>query len=925
MFKPGSTTSLFSLCFLLLLQAPGAGQEATPAAERLASWSRHLEMKKSSPFGVLTWRSAGPCFTGGRISSIAADPKDPYTFYVAAGAGGLWKTTNNGVTWKPVFDRQCTFTIGDVKVAPSDPRIVWVGSGEELMARSSFAGMGVFKSTDGGKSWRRMGLEATQHIGRIVIDPVDPDIVYVAAIGHNYTFNPERGVYKTTDGGKTWKKILYVSEKAGAVDLVMDPRDRRTLYAAMWERDRKAWNNVESGPGSGIYKTTDGGATWKRLTRGFPTGKYVGRIGLAVSPSNPDILYALLDNQAPMPRKKVKSLAKKGKLTILQVEKMSKAEFLALDPKALTAFLRRLGVPPRYKGADVLDLVRKGKLTPRSFAQYLLDLNADRKLHVTDIEGGQVYRSDDRGGTWRKVNRKHLDRFFNTYGYSFCDVRVAPDDPDKVYALGIRLLTSDDGGKTWRDITKAPAVHLDNHDLWIDPAHPSHLLLGTDGGLYASYDRGETWRHFDNLPIIEFYAISLDGASPFRIWGGTQDNGTLYGPNTYTPGYGRKDPWKKLRGGDGFFAFVDPVDPNTVYSTIQFGGLARHDLAKGTAKDIMPKAGIGEPALRCNWMTPFLISRFNHLILYFGANKVLRSLDRGDHWWPISPDLTTRKPYGDVPYATITTLSESPFRPGLLYAGTDDGRVWVTKNDGGKWVEIGRKLPGKWVSRVTASRYAEDRVYVCETGYREDDFKAYVFRSDDYGKTWRSLSGGLPAEPVNVLREDPLVDGLLYLGTDLGVYGSTDGGTTWFSLCSNLPTSAVHDLAVHPRDRKLVAGTHGRSAWVMDVRPLQEAALRIGKGERAFVLPPERAAGGKGPWKVYYYLPEASGGARISVVGGKGEVPVSRKGPGRAGLNLAWLKVPPELSKAADSFTLRVEAGKYTMETKWTPGRRARR
>ncbi len=909
--------SFFLACFLVLLPVSGAPQGATPTGERLASWKRHEEMKKSSPFGILAWRPAGPCFTGGRISSIAADPRDPYTFYVAAGSGGIWKTTNNGVTWKPVFDRQCTFTIGDLEVSPSDPDILWAGSGEELMARSSFAGMGVFKSTDGGKTWKRMGLEATQHIGRIVIDPKDPDTVYVAAIGHNYTYNSERGVYKTTDGGRTWKKILYVSEKAGAVDLVMDPADRRTLYAAMWERDRKAWNNVESGPGSGIYKTTDGGRTWRKLTNGFPMGKYVGRIGLAVAPSDPDILYALLDNQAPMPKREVKKLAGKGRLTILQVEKMSKAEFLALDPGKLTAFLRRMGVPSRYKGAGVQDLVRKGKLTPASFARYLLDLNADRKLHVTDIEGGQVYRSDDGGKTWRKVNEKHLDFFFNTYGYSFCDVRVAPDNPDKVYICGIRLLTSEDGGKKWRDLTKAPAVHLDNHDLWIDPAHPSHLLLGTDGGLYASYDRGETWRHYDNLPVAEFYAISLDDASPFRIWGGTQDNGTVYGPSTYRPAYGRKDPWKKLRGGDGFFVFVDPADPNTVYSLVQFGGLARHDLAKGTWKDIMPKAGIGEAPLRCNWMTPFLVSRFNHLVLYFGANRVLRSLDRGDHWWPISPDLTTKKPYGDVPYATITSLSESPLRPGLLYAGTDDGRLWVTKNEGGKWEEIGKKLPGKWVSRVTASRYAEGRVYVCETGYREDDFGIYVFRSDDYGKTWKSISAGLPAESANVIREDPLADGLLYLGTDLGIYGSTSGGGNWFSLCSNLPTSAVHDIRVHPRDRKLVIGTHGRSAWVMNVWPLQEAARRLSVGKEAFLLPRGPSRGRKGRAAVWFFLPGGEGKATVSLLGKDGKILASRKVKVRPGLNRVDVEIPGRKKEAGRPALVRVRWGDDFLEKRW--------
>jgi photosystem II stability/assembly factor-like uncharacterized protein len=811
---------LLSISVLVALSYLNGQGEATDVETRQESWQQHMKLEKTSIFSNLEWMSTGPCFQGGRISSISVYPEEPYTIYVAAGAGNLWKSTNNTTTWTPVFDHQSTFTIGDIAVAPSDPDVIWVGSGEALMARSSYAGDGVFKSIDGGKTWQNMGLRDTHHIGRVVIHPDDPNTVYIAAIGHNYTYNEERGLYKTTDGGETWEKILYISEKAGVVECVMDPSDPNTLYAAAWERDRKAWNNVESGEGSGIYKTTDAGETWTRCTNGFPTGEFVGRIGLAVSRSNPNIVYALLDNQAPKTTEELAEEEPESGLEILQIREMSKDEFLAISSETMNEFLREMEVPSDYNAEMVFNMVRRGELTPESFAQYLLDLHLDRKLHVTDVIGGEVYRSDDKGETWQKVNQDYFNAFFSTYGYSFCDIRVSPDDPEQIYVCGIRLFRSDDGGKTYKQIGRN--VHADHHDIWVDPHQPQRVLLGNDGGLDISYDRGETWQPVTNLPIAEFYTISVDMEEPYNIYGGLQDNGTVFGPSTYRPGYMQEDPWQHLGGGDGFFVFVDPVDPNIVYWSYQFGPVLRTNRKTGDVKNIMPKSKIGQPPLRANWMTPYIISQHNHHVLYYGANILFKSLDRGDHWTAVSEDLTTEKPYGDVPYSTITTISESPFQPGLLYAGTDDGNVWVTRDDGGKWTNISASLPDKWVSRVIASRYKKGRVYVSLTGYRDDDFSTYLYKSEDYGQNWTSMAGNLPHESVNVIREDPKAHEILYAGTDLGVYISIDQGRSWQSLNNNLPTAPVHDLVVHPRDNELVIGTHGRSAYILDVQPVQE-------------------------------------------------------------------------------------------------------
>lgn len=739
--------------------------QPSDAKTRLTSWDRHLRLKAESPFKDLTWRAVGPAFCGGRIQSLAVHPARPYTLYVGAGSGNVWKSDNNGLTWTPIFENESTFTIGEIAIAPSDPDIVWVGTGEILMARSSYAGTGVFKSTDAGKTWTNMGLHDSQHIGRVLIDPKDANTVYVAAIGHNFSTNTERGLFKTTDGGTTWSKILYVNERVGVIDAEMDPVDRNILYAAAWERDRKPWGHVVAGAGSGFYKSTDAGKSWRKITRGLPDGKDLGRIGVEIAPSNPQVLYILLDNETLRPG----------------------------DPQA-------------------------------------------RDPRPQPIRG-EVYRSDDRGESWMKVNAGELG---TTIGYDWNLMKVCPDNENEIYVAGNRFLMSKDGGKTYAQIggTIVPLLYkerrefpLDHHALWIDPANPDRILLGTDHGLYVSYDRTKTWLLNNNLPITEFYAVAVDEEKPYNIYGGNQDNAAVVGPST-----SRLDPeapnlWKHVYldtwgGGDGFVTLPDPTEANKIY---YFSGrtVSLKNMADGKQVNVTPRPPASETGLRYNWMVPFVISPHDPKTLYYGGNKLFKSTDKGANWEIISPDLSTDpgpERQGNIPYGTLTTVSESPLRPGVIYAGTDDGNVQVTRDGGKTWTLIVRGLPSKWVSRVTASGHEAGTVYAALTGYREDDFRTYLFKSTDYGRTWTSIAGNLPDEPVNVVKEDPKKAGILYIGTDLGVYATLDGGATWASLCNSLPTAAVYDLVVHPRDGELVIGTHGRSIFVLDVGPIRNRA-----------------------------------------------------------------------------------------------------
>ena len=749
-------------CWLVVCNLPATSSFAqqakapvTDAQTRLRWYDQHLEMRDDSEFKKLKWRHIGPLHMSGRVTDIAKPLDQPHTFYVASASGGVWKTENQGTTWKPIFDDAPSGSVGAIAVDPSDSSNIWVGLGESNILRSSMAGLGVFQSTDAGKTWQRRGLPDSHHIARIVVHPKDSKTVFVAVGGHEYSENENRGVYKTVDGGETWKKVLYENPMTGANDLVMHPSDPNVMYASMWYRIRRAWNDPVPGPGGGVYKSTDGGETWNRLEEGLPKQEECGRIGIAISTSNPDKIYALIDSH---------EVARK-----------------AAD-----------GERDAY-GRQRKDVVR----------------------------GAVVYRSDDAGATWSQVskNNRTMQRLFSTYGWFFSQIRVDPSDEDVVFVMGIPLMKSTDGGVSFRPLTYRN-LHGDHHALWIDPSDSNHLISGNDGGIDISYDGGTTWRDLDNLPIVQFYNVAVDNAKPFNVYGSIQDNNSWKGPSNHRPGRNERLNWRRIPGGEASFIQLDPDDENILYSESFYGAIMRSELDSGKTKSIKPKPAKGDPLLRGQWLAPFQLSEHNSHIVYHGMQHVFRSMNQGEDWERISPDLTYNDPkkQGNISFATITSLSESPAKFGLLYAGTDDGRLHVTRDSGKKWKEILDGLPkNKWVSRVVASRHDEGTAYVTFNGKRDDDFQVYIFRTTDYGDSWTDISDGIPGGPVNVIKEDPNSAGVLYVGTDMGVYVSTDAAKSWQVLGSGLQITFVHDLVVHPRDKQLVVATHGRGMFVIKV------------------------------------------------------------------------------------------------------------
>jgi len=758
---------LVSSAFAFQAKKPARVQSTDPAL-RLKGFEQHLEMKKNSPFKDLKWQFVGPTNVGGRcidVDVVAPKGKN-YTIYVASASGGLWKTENEGTTWEPIFDQAASTTIGDVAIAPSDPNIVWIGTGEANIFRSSQAGCGVCKSTDAGKTWQHVGLADTYTIPRIVIHPKNPDIVYVAASGHEWTFNPERGVYKTTDGGKTWQKVLSVSSEAGAIDLVMDPKDSETLFAATWQRIRLRWNDPRNKPdytGSGIHRSTDGGKTWKQINSGLPDPKYRGRIGIDIARSNPNVLYALVDNY---------EIAR------------------AADSSRLDSYGRSMGAV---------------------------------------IKGAMIFRSDDRGESWKQVSgltdttKQYMERHSATYGWVFGQIRVDPNDENTVYSMGLGLNVSADGGKTFKPLR---GMHGDHHGLWIDPENSSYLVNVNDGGAYVSYDKGKNWRSFiDRMPTTQFFDIAYDMDTPFRVYGSVQDYGSYRGVIDLSKG---RDKIPAVRfdpapGGEGSSHAINPENPAIVYSAGFYGTIARSDVVKGTTKRLLPRTYEDEPRLRGQWIAPFAISPHNPDIVYHGMQYLLRSLDRGNTWEQISSDLTysTASEMGDISYHTLTSISESPLKYGLVYVGTDDGKIHMTRDGGKRWQEIMDGLPyQKWISRIVASSFEMGTVYMTQNGKRDDDFTPYVWKSTNYGKTWTDISKGIPLGPVNVIREDPKNKNILYVGTDCGVYVTADGGKSWNVLGTGLPMTYVHDLVIHPRDNIIAIGTHGRGIWVLDANKI---------------------------------------------------------------------------------------------------------
>ena len=712
------------------------------------------------------YRALGPAVQGARILDIEVPEGKPYTFYAVYATSGLWRTVNNGTTFQSLFDDGGTSAIGDFAIAPSDPAILWVGTGTAASGRLTIKGDGVYKSTDEGKAWKHMGLQETRHIGRIAIHPRDPDIVYVAALGYHFSFNKERGLYKTTDGGATWENVLFISEKVGVVDVAIDPEDPDTVYAASYDKWREPWHFEESGPETAIFKSTDAGKTWKKLTDGLPSGK-LGRIGLAIYPKNTKILYAHIENRNLRPP------------TEEEAERAKKR-----------------GVEPQDQ-----------------------------------IIGGQIYRSEDGGETWRKMNRTE-DNLGGGKWYG--EIRVDPNDDQVVYAMGTLLLRSLDGGKTWGKEGPeniAEDVHVDHHVVWIDPANSNRIILGNDGGLAQSYDFGKTWDVYENIPGAQYYAIGVDMDEPYNIYGGTQDTESIKVPSNSVYGTITRNDWAAVGGGDGMYNQVDPNDSRWLYNDSQMGAIQRYDQKMGVGRSIRPRREGDASPYRFNWTAPIHISPHNSQIIYLGAEVLLRSLNRGDDWQEISPDLTTNDPKkleGNIEFCNITTISESPLVPGIIWVGTDDGKVQVTKDSGGTWIDRTAVLAEAgvpkdfYVSRVIASHHDTGTAYVVKTGFQRDDFRPFIYKTTDFGQSWVSIAGNMPEGVIHVIVEDKKNPDLLFVGKEFGVWVTITGGNAWVRMSNNIPTQDIFDLLIHPRESDLVVGTYGRGLYVTDITPLQE-------------------------------------------------------------------------------------------------------
>jgi photosystem II stability/assembly factor-like uncharacterized protein len=810
----------------------------------------------------MRWRSVGPVNFGGRVVDIDVDPRRPATYYVATATGGLFKTTNHGTSFESIFDSHPAVSLGDIAVAPSQPDVLYLGTGEANNQRSAYWGRGVYKSTDAGKTWQHVGLEGTEHIGRVAVHPTDPSVAFAAALGALYRGSDERGLYRTADGGATWQRVAHVSADVGFVDVVVDPSDPSRVYAASYERRRRAHHIDEGGPGSAVWKSTDGGATFEKLGGGLPSGE-IGRIGLALFPGNPLVLYATVENRNPA----------------------------TAAVRASTADSNE----GRDRGVD-------GEPPPSAVAQ-------DPRPRLI---GGEVYRTDDGGLSWRKTNDRPIG---GRPGYYYGQIRVDPQDDQIVYVLSVGVNVSSDGGKTWRS-DFGRGLHPDHHALWIDPANPRHILLGNDGGLAVTWDRSRTWDYLNDLSLGQFYAIAVDDREPYRIYGGTQDNGTWAIPSRSLTMRGlAKADAVKVNGGDGFYVCVDPTDPDVVYSESQFGSLSRFDLRTGERAGIRPGRERGSPPLRFNWMSPVVLSPHNPHTLYFGSQHVHRSRNRGDHWETISPDLTTNdteKLKGNVPHCTITSLAESPRAAELLWVGTDDGKVWRTRKGGRRWDDLTDRFEGVpaglWVSRVEASPADADRAYVAFTGYREGRRAPHLFMTTDGGETFRSIANDLPQASINVVREHPRNPDALFVGTELGVHASVDAGATWRALGNGLPATPVHDLLVHPRHGDLVIGTHGRGLFVLDIAPLEQLNSDV-LASAFWVFPPRDGrilprgfgqgyTGARG-WtganpelgaSISYYLGQDSDAAvTVSVEDAAGESLFEREGERAAGLHhVTW-------------------------------------
>lgn len=814
------------ILFFINVNSAIAQIKSTTAAERLNGLEKRKLLEKDTTLNSIKFRNVGPSVMSGRVVDVDVNPADPTEFYVAYATGGLWYSNNNGQSLVPIFDKENTFTIGDIAVNWHTGTI-WVGTGEVNSSRSSYAGLGVYKSSNNGKTWEYLGLPESQHIGKITLHPTDNNIAWVAVLGHLYSPNKERGIYKTTDGGKTWKQTLYVDENTGAVDMDINPKNPDELYAAMWYRTRRAWNFEEGGKTSGIYKSTDGGNNWKPVTitgSGFPTGDGIGRIGVAVFAANPNIIYATLDNQGHRPDTAQKKID--TNYVLKNFKDISKEAFLNLDDKKLGKFLSNNNFKETYTASSVKELVKTDKIKPTEIYNYLFDANT--ALFETPIIGCEIYRSDDAGIHWHKVNTKELT-LYNTYGYYFGKISVSNTNENKLVISGYNLMLSTDGGKTFKG-TDNDATHADWHGCWMNPNKDSHWIAGNDGGCNITYDDGKHWFKANTPSVGQFYKIAVDDAKPYNIYGGLQDNGTWYGPSNTKDkdqwDYEGVYPWKQIGGGDGMQVAIDTRDNKTAYSGSQFGFYGRRSTDGGKRLSIYPRPDLGEGKYRFNWQTPIWLSKHNQDIFYYATNRFHRSMQQGDNLQTLSNDLTNGGKEGDVPFGTSSTMAESPLKFGLIYIGTDDGNIQVSKDDGYTWTKISNNIPkemqGMYVSRVTPSAFKEGRVYASLNGYRNDNFGAYLLVSEDYGTTWTKLGNDLPMEPINVVTEDPKKENIIYIGTDNGLYASFNMGKTFKVLDNNLPRVPVHDIVVQQRENELVIATHGRSIYIAKLGDIQK-------------------------------------------------------------------------------------------------------
>jgi photosystem II stability/assembly factor-like uncharacterized protein len=854
---------------LLALLAAG-GLASAPAA-------RGEDVKiDSDTFGGIEARSIGPAAMSGRISAIDAVPSDRLTIWVGAAGGGLWKSVDGGLEFKPVFDKY-NQSIGAITVDPKNPKTVWVGTGETCVRNSVSVGDGLYKTTDGGENWQKVGLADSERIAKIVVDPSDSKTVLACATGHAFDSHPERGVFRTSDGGKTWAKTLFVNDDTGCSDLAIDPQDGRIVYAGMWQFRRQPYFFTSGGPGSGLYKSTDGGKTWRKVTKGLPAGE-LGRIALAVSPARTSVVYA-----------------------------------------------------------------------------------------TVEAKESAVYRSDDLGESWEKTSTSSAVLARPFY---FSHLLADPKDWKRVYKPGFSLYLSEDGGRTFANV--GGNTHSDVHALWVDPRNTDNLVMGTDGGVYVSHDRGAKWRFVGSLPVSQFYHVSYDMEWPYNVYGGLQDNSTWYGPSR-RPGPIQNKHWDSLTGGDGFWAFVDPDDPDLVYNEYQGGNLFRIRKSTLEQKDIKPSPKAGEPKYRFNWNTPIHLSPTDKGTIYYGAQFLFRSKDRGDSWERISPDLTTNDPAKQKQlesggltidnstaenHCTIFAIAESPKNRDVLWVGTDDGNLQVTRDGGKTWTNVVGSVPGlpknAWVSSVQSGRFAEGTAYATFDNHMVGDMKTYVFRTTDFGKTWESLVTGDLKGYAHVVKEDVVNPGLLFLGTELGLFVSVDGGTQWGQFTGNLPNVAVRDLAIHPRDYDLLVATHGRGIYVVDdITPLRGLTRDVVQKDVAFLdsrpaplllsasefvfgddsqfdgqSPPEAAM-------IVYYLRKRHlvGDLKLEIYDEKGMLVSTLPGGKRRGVNrVAWpMRGPaPKMPKAADivygslfgprpaegTYTVRMIKGKDTYESK---------